>query len=593
MHPYAIQMGASFLLATGLAAWVGLRREKAPVHWILLALLLALGVWTAGTAARFSARSEQGVRLAVTALMLGPIAVPPLWLLLAARYVRLRALEGRAELVALLLAPSVLAYLGVLTNAEHELFFRGVLPVGRPPGAALTWAGPLFWAFLAWGYFCMLCASAIYLDAARRLPERRARRRATLLGAMALVPVAASGLHLVRLLPTTHDPTPSAFALALGIMLISVFRNNASEALPLARRDVVEQLDDGVVVTDPEGVVIDTNPAARRFLGWTPADGPVSAEALLARRLDAEAAHELAVRLARLGADAPPLTREHDASGGRRVQLVAACVRGRDGEPAGRFLMLRDCTEERRYERFVRRTQKLESVGILASGIAHEVNNPLAFVRANLAHLESVADLLKRRLDRFEPEEAAEVSELAAIVAETQIGIERIRTIVGSLRRFSRMQEAERVEVDVNAIALEAVKLAELHRNRAVCVETRLAPEPARVSGSPERLLQAVVNLLINAKQALGGRPQGRIQVETRREGRNVEIRVADDGPGIPEEIQDRIFDPFFTTKGPDEGTGLGLSIAFDIVREHGGVLDATSRPGEGACFVARIPASS
>jgi signal transduction histidine kinase len=112
------------------------------------------------------------------------------------------------------------------------------------------------------------------------------------------------------------------------------------------------------------------------------------------------------------------------------------------------------------------------------------------------------------------------------------------------------------------------------------------------VKGSADRLGQVVLNLLMNAKHALAGRPFGRITVETLAQRGGVELHVSDNGPGIPEEIQDRIFDPFFTTKGPDQGTGLGLSIAFDIVREHGGSLEIASRPGEGARFIVRLPSA-
>ncbi len=101
--------------------------------------------------------------------------------------------------------------------------------------------------------------------------------------------------------------------------------------------------------------------------------------------------------------------------------------------------------------------------------------------------------------------------------------------------------------------------------------------------------MQALLNLLINARQALEGRP-GSIHVSTARVGGRVEIRVRDDGPGVPDEIQERIFDPFFTTKDPDRGTGLGLAIAYDILRDHSGVLELRVVSGPGACFVASLP---
>ena len=107
--------------------------------------------------------------------------------------------------------------------------------------------------------------------------------------------------------------------------------------------------------------------------------------------------------------------------------------------------------------------------------------------------------------------------------------------------------------------------------------------------GSSERLVQAVLNLIVNARQALAERGEGRIRIETRASPQCLEIRVHDDGPGVPEALAERIFDPFFTTRGGEGGAGLGLSIAFDIVREHEGALLLDPSPA-GACFVIRLP---
>ena len=141
-------------------------------------------------------------------------------------------------------------------------------------------------------------------------------------------------------------------------------------------------------------------------------------------------------------------------------------------------------------------------------------------------------------------------------------------------------------------MARQAIRLAELGARSDVVLVSRLAETLPAVKGSADRLGQVVLNLLLNARQAIEGRPFGRILVETLAQHGGVELHVSDNGPGIPEEIQDRIFDPFFTTKGPAEGTGLGLSIAFDIVRDHGGSLEIASRPGEGARFIVRLPSA-
>jgi two-component system C4-dicarboxylate transport sensor histidine kinase DctB len=120
-------------------------------------------------------------------------------------------------------------------------------------------------------------------------------------------------------------------------------------------------------------------------------------------------------------------------------------------------------------------------------------------------------------------------------------------------------------------------------------VRLALAEIPA-VRGNADRLVQVVLNLVVNARQALAGTPDARIEIETHASASEALLEVRDNGPGIPESVLDRVFDPFFTTRGPDEGTGLGLAIAFDIAREHGGALEVSSPPGHGACFVLRLP---
>src|SRR5262249_38275094 len=117
--------------------------------------------------------------------------------------------------------------------------------------------------------------------------------------------------------------------------------------------------------------------------------------------------------------------------------------------------------------------------------------------------------------------------------------------------------------------------------------------ESAPTRGNADRLVQVVVNLLVNARQALAGIAGARIAIETRAEAGEGLLEVRDNGPGIPEAVLDGVVDPFFTTRGPDEGTGLGLAIAFDIAREHGGALEVSSAPGQGACFVLRLPRRS
>jgi signal transduction histidine kinase len=277
----------------------------------------------------------------------------------------------------------------------------------------------------------------------------------------------------------------------------------------------------------------------------------------------------------------------------RVIEVSAGAVPALGSQPAGRFVSIQDRTAQRRSERLLRERQKLESIGILAAGVAHEVNNPLAFVRANLAHLRTLVEALPKAPAREGGAiVAVDLDEMGEVVDESIDGLDRIARIVESMLRFARHSDEMLRPVDLDEVLDEALRLAALRRDASVHVRRTGGPVPP-VLASAERLVQVMLNLLLNARQALGDRTDGVIEAESDTEGDHVVVRIRDNGPGIPPELQQRIFDPFFTTRSPDAGTGLGLSIAFDIVREHGGTLEVTSRVGVGSCFTVRLAAVS
>jgi signal transduction histidine kinase len=154
-----------------------------------------------------------------------------------------------------------------------------------------------------------------------------------------------------------------------------------------------------------------------------------------------------------------------------------------------------------------------------------------------------------------------------------------------------RLQRLILARIDLNEVSRDAIRLANLHRDASIAIDVTFWHEPLCVEGSAQRLVQAVLNVLMNSRQALGRRKDGHIALAVRADAEQAVIEVRDDGPGIPRELHERIFDPFFTTKDPDQGTGLGLAVALEIARDHGGVLDVRSPPGEGATFSLRLPA--
>jgi signal transduction histidine kinase len=589
MHPAILPASFAFGTAAALAVGVALHRDKTSLHWLLLSLLGTLLIWTLGVICRYSVQTQAGLEASQRLVFLGVFTAPPLWLLVAARYARVRALcESRAWTIALL-APSAAGYLALLTNAGHHLVMRTVSFEALEAGG-MDFAGPLLWANIPWGFGLVAAASAIYLKSAARLLRTGERWRGALLVAAVVLPILASLCYLLQLLPLRYDLTAPGLLISLVLLTNGVFRERLREALPITRRDVIEHLPDGVVLADAAGAILDLNPAAEAILG-------VSAASLRRRPLTAametpglgESTAALRDELGHLAVRGGALSAELMTPGDRRIQVSALRVRDRRGEMVGQYLLLCDRTEERRLERVARQTQRMQTVGTLAAGIAHEVNNPLAFIRANLTEIQRLGEIAESHRQGPDAKLAEELADLPSIAAETLDGIHRIERIVSGIRRLSTPRGEPVARVDLNEVARDAVRLANLHRDSSVAVEMGAWQTPVWVEGSARRLVQAVLNVVLNAHQALEHGRDGRIAISTRTDGDQAVLEVTDNGPGISPELQERVFDPFFTTKSPDKGTGLGLAIAFDIARDHGGQLDVRSRPGEGATFSLRL----
>jgi signal transduction histidine kinase len=254
---------------------------------------------------------------------------------------------------------------------------------------------------------------------------------------------------------------------------------------------------------------------------------------------------------------------------------------------------------------------RMASLGQTAAGVAHEINNPLAFVTNNFVMLKrevtGLHDIIRlyqqaeETLAEYQRELHARIADLAVevdlpfvlenlgnLLERSRAGLLRIQKIVADLRDFAHLEEADFKEVDLNAGISTTVRLMRtLAGERQVALETELAPLP------PIPCFPAKVNLLVQSLVANGidaCSPGGRVLVETLASDGEVEIRVSDTGHGIPPAIRDRVFDPFFTTKPIGQGTGLGLSISYGIVKDHGGVIDFHSQPGQGTRFTIRIP---
>ena len=217
--------------------------------------------------------------------------------------------------------------------------------------------------------------------------------------------------------------------------------------------------------------------------------------------------------------------------------------------------------------------EKLAELGRLTAGIAHEIKNPLAIIGYALELLCRDGDMTP-----FQTEMAEKI----------ESEIERLQSLTEGLLSFSSAREGHRRLVSLNDLLEEVLRLVRFELQRhAVTLETELAELPL-VSADPNKLKQVVLNLIMNAVQAMNG--EGKITLRTARCNGSVELALGDTGPGIPAELREDIFSPFFTTKPEGEGTGLGLHICRSIVREHDGEITVESMPGAGATFLVRLP---
>lgn len=251
--------------------------------------------------------------------------------------------------------------------------------------------------------------------------------------------------------------------------------------------------------------------------------------------------------------------------------------------------------------------EKMSSLGVLAAGVAHELNNPAGFIQSNVAVLNEYVERLKRCLLAYDalslPADAAAdlnrikqqidydniMNDLVPMLSDCAMGADRICEVVNNLRLFSRLDEAEIKQVDLNEGIEATVRLLSRYYKSGNLTLRRDYGELPLINCYPAQLNQVWMNLLVNAAQAIGD-ATGEVRITTRCDGLNVTVVIADTGKGIPAAELKRIFDPFFTTKPVGVGTGLGLSISHGVIEQHQGRITADSVPGQGTTFTVTLP---
>jgi len=304
------------------------------------------------------------------------------------------------------------------------------------------------------------------------------------------------------------------------------------------------------------------------------------------------------------------------------LNLTVNPLRNESGVFVGCFLLGADTTERRHLESQLVQAQKLEAVGRLAAGIAHEINTPTQYVGDNIEFLQVAYDSLVRLVSVFPavlravhegsipPELLSEADELMKrtnmdylmeqiprAIEQSLEGVGRIATIVQAMKEFSHPGMAEKTSVDLNQCIRSTVTVSRNEWKYVADLDLDLDDSLPQVLCLPGDFNQTILNMIVNAAHAIGdvvgdgAERKGKITVRTRQEGAWAVIQVADTGSGIPEEIRGRIFDPFFTTKEIGRGTGQGLAIARNvIVDKHGGTISVASEPGKGTVFTILLP---
>jgi len=384
-------------------------------------------------------------------------------------------------------------------------------------------------------------------------------------------------------------------------------------------RDLFENASDLVYTFDLDMGITSLNRLAEQTIGYAREE---ATRMNLRQLVDPEHWKRIEQVLARLVGGHPPAKFEVDikAKDGRRVMLeINPRLISRDGKAVGIQGIARDITGRDAAEIELRQAQKLESVGRLASGIAHEINTPMQFVGDNVRFLQDSFAELQALLAKLRalcnpspgvalpPEFSAEfrrieaemdtayiVKEIPEAIAQTLDGVERVVTIVRAMKEFAHPESKGVARVDLNKALLNTLTVARNELKYVAEVVTAFNDLPLVIC-SVSDMNQVFLNLLVNAAHAIGdvvgdtGR-KGTIRLETKVDGPAVLISVADTGAGIPENIRDRIFDPFFTTKEVGRGTGQGLAIARSVVDRHKGSLTFESEVGKGTTFRIRLP---
>jgi signal transduction histidine kinase len=550
----ALELGFFFTIAV--AGWLCLGalfgRSSGRGSHALAVLGLIGACWAIGELLLLRAVSQPELVTARRVFHLGAAGLPPVWLWVSLRAYGPRWFARRpAAITAAFLVPFFFYSFLYWDGGARFIDWQS-------PGSPHT-HGPYFELYVAHQHLLAALGTYYFVRTAMRLRRTSLPVMTALIAGVAIPLMVNAGFVLGFI---ESDWTAAALGPAGILIWLAIVDSGLVSNLPIDRNELIEQLDVGVVVADLDSRIVSVNAAARRLTELDRMRGRPLAEAVAAAEQRPDAV----------------------------VETRGIALRGRLGV-VGHALILTDRTEAETSRRRLELAGRLEALGSLTAGIAHEVNNPLAYVQANLSSLAVTAKLLADPAlqDRLPGDLRESVSDMEAIVEETREGLERIQLLVQRLKTFTRAPEpsARALEIDL----LETVEQA------ASVASVGLGEGTIRIQASGDHhiatletaVFQILVNLLLNAVQA--STPPAKVVVRLHPQGDGIAIDVIDEGPGITESVLPRIFDPFFTTK--PTGTGLGLSLSYDLAQQIGGRLEAVNREARGAIFTLWLPTAS
>ncbi len=406
------------------------------------------------------------------------------------------------------------------------------------------------------------------------------------------------------------------------IFLHDVTSRRKAESIRKLHSTVLEQTSEGVLITDTDGMILFTNLAAQKMSGYSGDEMQGKKTSLFKSGVQNSAFYSNLWHRIQAGVVWKGSITNRSRSGDLfEIEATISPVRAhKDGCISHYVSLWRDVSQERALQQQLLQAQKLEAVGQLAAGVAHEINTPIQYIQNNLSFLQGAfADIDKLVLEvqrcGGSSQDKASVTPCVALpemvdhseleflreeipqgIREALDGVDHVAKIVSAMKEFSHPGKNDHVISDLNRIIQNAVLVTRNEWKYTADLETDLAPDLPLLCCDPGGWSQVLLNLIVNSSDAIkerGAQPWGLIRITTRSLDKQIELTVTDNGAGIPQEVLSHIFEPFFTTKMVGKGTGQGLAIVYDIVvNKHHGTIHCDSRVGDGTTMRLCVPAA-